>query len=533
MPELEQTSSPAHPARSTGPSLEVKTLLVSAGMLLSRVAGLARQTIFSHHFGLGLEADAFGAAFRIPNFLQNLFGDGVLSASLIPVYSRLVAERGRDEADRVARTVLGLLAIVTSLIVLAGVTFTPFFVDLVAMGFSGEQRQLTITLVRIMFPGVGLLVGSAWCLAILNTHGKFFNSYAAPAVWNAAIIVALVWHRHDPLAHLAVTAAWGAVVGSALQVLTQLPQVIQVMSSGWLRTRLRRTPEVREVIASSIPVILSRGAIQVSAYIDGFIASWLGKGAVAALTNTQQLYTFPVSLFGMAISSAALPAMSAVGHRDDTRAIARHLVDGQRLLMVLMVPSVVGFLAFGDVMAGLLYEGGRFTHADSQFVWAVLAGSSVGLIATTVGRYYASAFYALGDTKTPARFAFVRIGLVLALGVLMARGIPYLFHLDLKWGTPGLTLSAGIAGWVEFSLLRSALKKRIADFAVPVNFLVQCWLIAILAAALTTGLRWALPDRVQWARDLAILVAFGSVYLAGAAAIGVLSVKDVRRRLRI
>jgi putative peptidoglycan lipid II flippase len=502
-------------------------------MLLSRVAGLARQKIFNYYFGQGPQADAFMAALRIPNFLQNLFGDGVLSASLIPVYSRLVAQRGHAEADRVARSVLAILAIITSLLVVAGVTFTPFFVDMVAGGFTGDTRELTITLVRVMFPGVGLLVGSAWCLAILNTHGKFFNSYAAPALWNAAIIGALIWHRHDPKAHLAIAAAWGAVVGSALQILTQLPQVIAVMSSGWMQMRLLFTPEVREVVTSAVPVILSRGAIQVSAFIDSYIASWLGVGAVAALANAQQLYTFPVSLFGMAISSAALPAMSAVGHRDDSDAIAKHLIDGQRLLIVLMVPSVVGFLAFGDVMAGLLYQGGEFTHADSLFVWAVLAGSSVGLIATTVGRYYASAFYALGDTKTPARFAFVRIGLVMALGVLMAFGIPYLFHLDLKWGTPGLTLSAGIAGWVEFSLLRSALKKRVADFGVPAKFLAQCWLVAIGAAALTAGLRWALADLVYWARDLVILFAFGSVYLAGAAAIGVLSIKDVRRRLRM
>jgi putative peptidoglycan lipid II flippase len=329
-------------------------------------------------------------------------------------------------------------------------------------------------------------------------------------------------------------AAWGAVVGSVLQVLTQLPQVIAVMSRGWTKTTLQRSAEVREVITSSIPVILSRGAIQVSAFIDSLIASWLGDGPVAALANAQSLYMFPVSLFGMAISSAALPAMSAVNHKEDTSAIAKHLIDGQRMLIVLMVPSVVGFLAFGDVMAALLFETGRFTHADSRFVWAVVAGSAVGLIATTVGRYYASAFYALGDTKTPARFAFVRIGLVVSLGFLLARGIPYVFHLDLKWGTPGLTLSAGIAGWVEFSLLRAALKKRIADFAVPVSFLLKCWAIAILAAALTTGLRWVdVPHRIFWLRNLGILVAFGLAYLAGAAAVGVLPVKDLRRRLRI
>ncbi len=522
----------APPPAGPGASLAWKTALVSAGMLLSRIAGLARQNLFAGVFGVGWEGDVFTAALRIPNFLQNLFGDGVLSASMIPVYARLVKQRGQAEADEVARTVLALLALVTSLIVVCGVMFTPVFVDLVAAGFVGEKRELTITLVRIMFPGVGLLVGSAWCLAVLNTHGRFFNSYAAPTLWNAAIMAALVWYRHDTLANVAVAAAWGAVAGSVLQVGAQLPQVIRLMTSGWLRTRLTLTTEVREVLTSSVPVILSRGAVQVSAFIDGLIASYLPDGAVVALGYAQSLYMFPVSLFGMAISSAALPAMSAVSHDSRSRVLADHLVAGQRMLIVLMVPSVVAFVAFGDVMAGLLFEGGRFTHQDSRYVWMVLAGSAVGLIATTVGRFYASAFYALGDTKTPARFAFIRIGLVIALGFLMALGVPRWLHLDPSLGTAGLTLSAGIAGWVEFTLLRRALKQRISDFSVPVSFMARCWAVAIVAAALATGLRWVLPEDQRILRDLAILVVFGLLYLGGAVAAGAITVTELRRRLR-
>ena len=531
MPESQKPASPAPHAAPA--SLAWKTALVSAGMLLSRVAGLARQWLFAKVFGLHWEGDVFQAALRIPNFLQNLFGDGVLSASMIPVYARLVKQRGQDEADQVARTVLALLAVMTSLIVLVGVTFAPLFVDVIAPGFAGAKRELTITLVRIMFPGVGLLVGSAWCLAVLNTHGKFFNSYAAPALWNAAIMVALVWSRHDQLSHVAVATAWGAVAGSVLQISAQLPQVFLLMTRGWRRTRVTLTTEVREVLSSSGPVILSRGAVQVSAFIDSAIASWLPDGAVTALGYAQSLYMFPVSLFGMAISSAALPAMSAERHDDRPRALADHLVTGQRILIVLMVPSVVAFVAFGDVMAGLLFEGGRFTHDNARYVWMVLAGSAVGLIATTVGRFYASAFYALGDTKTPARFAFIRIGLVVVLGFAMALGVPPLLGVDRSWGTAGLTLSAGIAGWVEFALLRAALKKRIDDFHVPVNFLLRCWLVAILAAAMTTPLRWVLAERSRYVRDIAILLLFGSLYLGGAVAIGAITVKELRRRLRV
>ena len=502
-------------------------------MLLSRVAGLARQMLLSSLLGLGMEASAFGAALKIPNFLQNLFGDGVLSASMIPVYSRLVKQAGAEAADRLARTVLALLALVTSVIVLLGVLFAPTVVTLVSGGFEGAQYDLTVTLVRVFFPGVGLLVGSAWCLAVLNTHGKFFNAYAAPTLWNFAIMAAVVWHRHESQSAIVLAAAWGAVVGSALQVAAQVPQLLRVMSPGWRQISLTITDDVRFVLASAVPVILSRGAIQVSAFIDSTIASWLDVGAVAALLAAQSLYTFPVSLFGMAISSAALPGMSAVAVDERRKVLASHLINGQRLLISLMVPSVVGFLIFGDVMAGLLFQRGRFTAGDSQYVWMVLAGSAVGLIATTIGRFYASAFYAIGDTKTPARFAYVRIALVVVLGVLFALVLPPMFGLSQRIGTAGLTLSAGLSGWVEFALLRRALKSRIDDFAVPVSFTMRCWAVALVAAALATGLRWVLPEHMLIVRNLTILFVFGSLYLAGAVATGVMTVGELRRKLRI
>lgn len=504
-------------------------------MLLSRVAGLARQTIFSSVFALSPEADVFQAAMRIPNFLQNLFGDGVLSASMIPVYARMVKQRGQEDADRVARAVLAMLAVCISVIVLLGVLSAPFVVDLVATGFRADphKRELTITLVRIMFPGVGLLVASAWCLAILNTHGRFFNSYAAPALWNAAIIGGLLWYPGHDLSRIAVAAAWGSVIGSVLQVFSQLPQVVNVMSAGWRSTRLTMTPDVREVLTMAGPVVLSRGALQVSAFIDAWIASFLGDGPTAALANAQSLYMFPVSMFSMAVTSASLPTMSAVDHSKGTEQLSKHLVSGQRLLLVLMVPSVMGFLAFGDVMSGVVFEHGKFTVENSRFVWAILAGSAVGLIATSIGRFYASAFYALGDTKTPARFAFVRIALVIGLGLLIAFKGPALFHVDIKWGTVGLTLSAGIAGWVEFALLRRALRRRISDFNVPPGFLFKCWAAAIVAAALATGLRWALPESLGLIRYLTILFVFGSLYLAGAVAVGTITVTELRRRLKI
>ena len=217
-------------------------LLVAAGILLTRLTGLVRQRVFAHYFGLGAEADAFSAAFRIPNFLQNLFGEGALSASFIPVYASLLARGERREADRVAGAVASLLALAVSAIVLVGVLATPLLIDADRAGFDGEQRALTIRLVRILFPGAGLLVLSAWCLGVLNSHRRFLLSYTAPVMWNAAMIVTLVvFGGQTPLPRLAVILAWGSVVGSALQFVVQLPAVLRVAPGIRLTLRMART----------------------------------------------------------------------------------------------------------------------------------------------------------------------------------------------------------------------------------------------------------------------------------------------------
>ena len=162
--------------------------MVALGILASRVVGLVRMRVLGHYLGVGDAADAFAAAFRIPNLLQNLFGEGALSASFIPVYARLLGAGNEVEARKVARAVGGLLALVVAVLVLLGVLATPFLIDVIAPGFDGAKRELTIRLVRIFFPGAGLFVMSAWCLGVLNSHGKFFLSYAAPVVWNLSMI---------------------------------------------------------------------------------------------------------------------------------------------------------------------------------------------------------------------------------------------------------------------------------------------------------------------------------------------------------
>jgi len=495
--------------------------LVASGILLSRVAGLIRDRVFAHYFGNSDAADVFKAAFRIPNFLQNLFGEGVLSASFIPVYANLLARGDKEEARKTAGAVAALLALSTSLLVLIGVLSAGWLIDAIAPGFRGEKRELTVLLVRILFPGAGLLVASAWCLGVLNSHRKFFISYTAPVLWNIAMIAGMIAFGTGRAQNsLVVITAWASVAGSFLQVAVQLPTVLKLL--GGLKLALAHQAEnVRAVIRNFFPVFVSRGVVQISAYIDAFLASWLPTGAVAALAYAQTIYTLPVSLFGMSVSAAELPVMSgAIGAADEIARILRsRLNNGLRQITFLVVPSVVGFLALGDVIVAAIYQSGRFMRADVMYVWGILAGSTVGLLASTLGRLYSSGFYALRDTRTPLRFAVVRVLLTTLLGYLAALPLPRALGIEQRWGVAGLTISAGIASWVEFTLLQRGIRQRIGPVGVPVGFLAQVWLAALIAAAAGRGLLYALGQRAPIVLAAFVLSLYGIIFFAVALAL--------------
>jgi putative peptidoglycan lipid II flippase len=448
-----------------------------------------------------------------------------------------------------------VLAVTMSFFVLIGVLFTPSFVDIVAGGFEGETRLLTIQIVRILFPGVGLLVLSAWCLGILNSHRRFFLSYVAPVFWNLAMIVALVaFGRSHSQNDLAIDLAWGSVVGSLLQMGVQLPVVFRV--AGKIRPSLDLDLEpVRAVFRGVVPVLISRGVVQLSAFIDASIATYLGPAAASSLGYAQTLYLLPISLFGMAVSAAELPEMSVVGAStaEARQKLRSRLVSGRRSIAFFVIPSAVAFLFVGRAVVSAIYQTGRFGPEDTLYVWYILMGSVVGLLAATWGRLYSSAFYALGDTRTPLNFAIVRVTLTVGLGLLLAfplrpwilwifasipgLHLPALENIDLKMGAVGLTASAGFAGWVEFLCLRETLKKRIGGSEVPFSFLTRVWGAALIAAAASLGGERFLPPEMRLfhynLQPIAVLAIFGVVYLSLTALLRVEETKLFTRRLRL
>lgn len=525
-------------------------LLVGGGILLSRLAGLIRQTMMARYLGVDLAADAFNAAFRIPNMLQNLFGEGVLSASFIPEYAGLLGRDKEEEATRLAGAVAGMLALVASIIVLLGIVAAPWLVALIANGFTGEKRELTVRLTRILFPGAGLLVFSAWCLGILNSHRRFFMSYTAPVIWNLAMVATLVFfHKGHTQVELAAYLAIGSVVGSALQFAIQLPQVLALARG--VRPHLTAAGEsVRNVFRNFVPAFVGRGVVQLSAYVDAWLASYLGNGAVSSFTYAQAIYVLPISLFGMAISAAELPAMSrAVGTTAEIGAYLRgRLSDGLDRIAYFIVPSAVALFALGDLIVHLLFQSGRFQLGDTIWVWQILIGSTVGLLASTMGRLYSSTFYAMRDTKTPLRYAIVRVILTTVLGILFALVLPPMLGLDRKLGTAGLTASAGLAGWVEFYLLRREMDRRIGRTRLIPARMARLWGAAMVGAIIPWAYKLAM-DRgapILSAHEAAVpsklvalilLAAYGLTYLAVTAAFGIPEARNVidrgRRLLRL
>jgi putative peptidoglycan lipid II flippase len=513
--------------------LSAGSVLVAAGILLSRIAGLVRERAIAAYFGTGLHADVLGAGLRMPNVLQNLLGEGTLSASFIPVYSELLGQGRTKDAGRVAGAMFGLLLGVAGVIALLGIFFAPLLVTVFLPGFVGERHELMIAVVRILFPMTGVLVLSAWALGILNSHRHFFLPYFAPVLWNAAIIGALVaFAGRLDLDALLMAAAWGALAGGLLQFGIQLPAVLRLDREIRVN-RGRDLPAFAEAVRNAGPAILGRGVVQLSSYVDLVLASLLAIGAVARLRYAQTLYVLPVSLFGASVAAAELPELARErgGELDALRARASAAV---RRVSFFVVPSLVAFVLLGDVLVAGLYRTGQFGAADVTIVWLTLAAYSLGLLASTTTRVYQSTFFALHDTKTPARVAALRVltaavagallmlqfeplvvgGLAIPAGVLAdvrAAGLPL--------GPVGLALGAALGSWLEWALLRSSLARRIGPCGAGGAALARMLGAALLAAAVARAVAWG----VHWPPLAAAFVVaglYGVVYLAAARAFG-------------
>jgi putative peptidoglycan lipid II flippase len=303
-------------------------------------------------------------------------------------------------------------------------------------------------------------------------------------------------------------------VGSALQVGVQLPAVLREAPD--LRLALGTTStEVRAVVRNFVPAFVSRGVVQISAYVDTLLATLLPTGALAGLMNAQLLYTLPISLFGMSVSAAELPQMSGeVGTNTEAAAVLqRRLSAGLRQIAFFVVPSAAAFLALGDVIAAALFETGRFGHDEAIYVWGILAGSAIGLLPSTLGRLYSSTYYALRDTRTPLQYALFRVAVGIVLGYLLALPVPQWIGVAPRWGAAGLAVAAGLAGWLEMLMLRRTLNRRIGKTGLPVTYLTRLWGAAAAAAIAAWLVKLSVPPIHPALVAVVVLGAYGIIFM--------------------
>ncbi|MEM9134978.1 MAG: murein biosynthesis integral membrane protein MurJ [Actinomycetota bacterium] len=527
--------------------------LVAAGILLSRIAGVVREIVLSIAFnGAGPVTDAFRLAMRIPNVLQNLLGEGALSASFIPVYARLVEDGEEGEADRLAGAVAGFLTAATAVIVAVGVLAARPLVAFFSQFDDAEPElfDLAVTLLRITTVGVGFLVLSAWCLGILNSHRSFFLPYVAPVLWNGvqiAALVAVVLIGLD-VDDIAVAAAWAVLAGGVAQFAVQVPRVRRLAPH--LRFSLRRSPGVDNVLSRFAPAVGARGVVQISSFVDTFLAGvLLVFGGLSIYLFALPLYLLPISLFGFSVAASELAEMS---RRSGNEAMVAERV--RPALRRVILPA--GFVAAAYLVAGrpivdaiygwparLLDRG--FTSAEVTAVSLVLGAFAVGLPASMTARITQNTLYSLGEVRGPARIAVVRLVVSVAVAAVAMVQLDWLFvageagttierfgdvphwppwervpearRIDDGLGIPhlgavGLAVGSAVASWVEWVLLRTMLRRRLG---IPVR---SGWARQIAVAAVAAGLVMAvarllpIPSPV----DVVIIVALGAATYLGA-----------------
>lgn len=520
--------------------------IVALGILASRVLGLIRWSLMARYFGSGAHADVLRAAFQAPNALQNLLGEGTMSAAFIPVYSKMVEEGRPEAAGRFAGSILGLLTAVVCVGVLLGIWLAHPICSILMRGFVGDAAEvaaglrevdrllLAVDMVRLAFPMAGILVLSSWALGVLNSHRRFLMPYFAPILWNVTIIGSLLGVGSvigftpgengdsilpETLTRLLTAVFLGGVIGGLMQFLIQLPSVAFVIK-GFRLSLSTRVDGVRQALAAVGPALAGRGVAQLSAYVDILLATLLVEGAVASIGYAQVLYILPISLFGLSVAAAELPELTRIGAGSFSR-MAERIRAGLRQGLFLAVPTALGYIALGYAIIGAIYRGGLFGIDDNWLTYFILATYSLGLLATVGSRLLQNGFWALGDTRTPARMALVRA--IIALVV----AIPAMFALDqlpvsqvmgagsstLYFGAVGLAAGSAVAAWVEWLFLGRALKRRLGAAFIPWRAVGEMVLMVLIALIPSFALWFLIQNWSPIWSGITVIVLFAAAYL--------------------
>jgi putative peptidoglycan lipid II flippase len=495
MSDSEQRSPAAMPPREP---LARYAGLTGAATLTSRVLGLARDQVLAAFFGAGNDMDAFVVAFRIPNLLRDLVGEGAMSAAFVPTFTRELSLKGKDHAWRLGNNVLNALLLTTGAVVVCGVVFARPLVDLYAGDFARVpgKLDLTVQLARIVLPFLTMAAVAAAAMGMLNSLHHYFVPALSPAMFNVATIAG-VFLLVPVMARLglpSITAvAIAALVGGIGQAAIQWPSLRR---EGFRYRPLLdlRDPALRRVLILMGPGTIGLAATQVNLFVSTVLATSQGTGAPSWLTYAFRLMYLPIGLFGVSIGTAVLPAVSRLAAVNDTAGIRRTLSRGLALMLMLNVPATIGLIVLAAPIVELLFERGQFLPADTAATATAVRLYAVGLVGYSAVRIASPTFYAIGDSRTPATVSVAVILVNIVVSVALVRAV----------GFAGLALGTSIAALANAAILLWPLRRRLdgLDGRLLVTF-GKVTLAAVAMAFAAVAIQHAM-DRVAPGAYLAV-----------------------------
>jgi putative peptidoglycan lipid II flippase len=428
-------------------SLQKAAGTVSAATFLSRIFGLVRDQLFAALLGAGYYADAFVAAFRIPNLLRDLFAEGALSSAFVPTFAELEVKKSAEDAYRLANLVIGAILALVGSIALLGILFAPAVVRLVAPGFSAVPGKvdLTVTLTRLMFPFLPTVALASLFMGMLNVKGKFAVPALAPVMFNIVSILfgLALWLTGASPAKAVVGWSVGTLCGGIAQMAIQIPPLLEL---GWRwRPTIRRWKEdesLRQIGKLMIPAVIGLSATQVNILVNTLLAS-NEQGSVAWLNYAFRLMQLPIGIFGVAISTITLPLIARDAAKASKEDFQNNLTTALSLVLVLTIPAAVGLWVMGEPIIRVIYEHGKFQDGDTFATAGALAMYAIGLPAYASVKVVAPAFYALKDSKAPMVASFLAMGANLAFNLSMYK----------SFGFRGLAFGTSIAATTNLAFL--------------------------------------------------------------------------------
>ena len=447
---------------------------IGLATLASRILGFVRDVLIANYFGTGIFAQAFFAAFRIPNLMRRLFGEGALSASFIPVFTGELSRKGKDEAWNLAISVFNILALVLAGIVLFGMIFSPLITRIIVPGFaaSPEKLELTSRLLRIMFPYLVFIALAALMMGILNSLRHFAAPAIAPIILNVSMITFLIFFVRkvdEPVIGLAIAVIIGGVGQLGIQVITAIKKGMPLG-----RKFILYHPLVKKIVLLMIPATFGVAIYQINIFVDGICASYesvVGDGAIAALWYANRLVQFPLAIFGLSMATAIFPQMARCVSRNDLRALGENVSFGLRTVFFLMIPSAIGLMILRKPIISLLFERNAFNQYSTQITSMALLYYCIGLFAYAGVHILSRSFYSLQDMKTPVKVASFAMITNIVLNVCLMW--------PLKVG--GLALATSLSSILNLCLLSHFLRKRIGGFGGR-EIMLSCLRILIASA---------------------------------------------------